>query len=109
VPPFIPDIYICLVGAQTMVKQDLTNSLAKAFSGISKQDMLNVVNTLFESMEQALMRGKIIDLRGVGRFKIKQRGPAKGRNPKTKTAVYMPKRWVVHFKPAESLSKRINS
>jgi integration host factor subunit beta len=92
-----------------MVKQDLTNSLAKAFSGISKQDMSNVVNTLFESMEQALMQGKIIDLRGVGRFKIKQRGPAKGRNPKTKTAVYMPKRWVVHFKSAESLRKRINS
>ena len=92
-----------------MVKQDLTDSLAKAFPGISKQDMLSVVDTLFESMERALMRGKTIDLRGVGRFKIKQRGPAKGRNPKTKTAVYLPKRWVVHFKPAESLSNWINS
>jgi integration host factor subunit beta len=109
VPPFIRDIYICLVWVQTMVKQDLMNSLAKAFPGISKQDMLNVVDTLFESMAQALMRGKIIDLRGVGRFKIKEREPAKGRNPKTKTPVYMPRRWVVHFKPAESLSKRINS
>ncbi len=91
-----------------MVKQDLTNSLVKAFPGISKQDMLSVVDTLFQSMAQALMRGETIDLRGVGRFKIRQREPAKGRNPKTKTAVYMPKRWVVHFRPAESLSKRIN-
>ena len=91
-----------------MVKQDLVNSLVKAFPGISKQDMSSVVDGLFQSMAQALMRGKIIDLRGVGRFKTKERGPAKGRNPKTKTAVYMPKRWVVHFKPAESLSKRIN-
>jgi integration host factor subunit beta len=92
-----------------MVKQDLTNALVKAFPGVSKQDMLSVVNILFESMAQALMHGNIIDLRGVGRFRIKERRPAKGRNPKTKTAVYMPKRWVVHFKPAESLSKRINS
>jgi integration host factor subunit beta len=91
-----------------MVKQDLVNTLVKAFPGISKQDMLSVVDILFQSMAQALMRGKIIDLRGVGRFKTKERGPAKGRNPKTKTAVHMPKRWVVHFKPAESLSKRIN-
>lgn len=91
-----------------MVKQGLTNSLVKAFPGISKQDMLSVLDTLFESMAQALMQGKMIDLRGVGRFKIKERGPAKGRNPKTKTAVYIPRRWVVHFKPAESLSKRIN-
>jgi integration host factor subunit beta len=92
-----------------MVKQDLTDSLAKAFPGISKQDMLNVVDTLFESIEQGLMRGQVIDLRGVGRFRIKQREPAKGRNPKTNTTVYMPKRWVVHFKPAESLSNWINS
>ena len=91
-----------------MVKQDLVDSLVKAFPGISKQDMLSVVLGLFQSMAQALMRGKIIDLRGVGRFKTKERGPTKGRNTKTKTAVYMPKRWVVHFKPAESLSKRIN-
>jgi integration host factor subunit beta len=91
-----------------MVKQDLVNTLVKAFPGISKQDMLSVVDILFQSMAQALMRGKIIDLRGVGRFKTKERGPAKGRNPKTKTAVHMPKRWVVHFKPAESLSKRVN-
>jgi len=92
-----------------MVKQDLTNALVKAFPGVSKQDMLSVVDALFESMAQALMHGKIIDLRGLGRFRIKERRPAKGRNPKTKTAVYMPKRWVVHFKPAESLSKRINN
>ena len=91
-----------------MVKQDLTDSLLREFPGISKQDMLSVVNTLFESMAQALMQGKIIDLRGVGRFKIKERAPAKGRNPKTEASVDIPKRWVVHYKPADSLGKRIN-
>lgn len=107
-PRFIPDIYISQGWAQTMVKLDLTDSLVKAFPGIGKQDMMCVVDTLFESMAQALMHGKIIDLRGMGRFKIKQRGPTKGRNPKTNAAVYMPKRWVIHFKSAESLVKRIN-
>jgi integration host factor subunit beta len=91
-----------------MVKQDLINSLVKAVPGISKQDMWTVVDALFESMAQALMQGETVELRGLGRFKIKERGPAKGRNPKTKTPIYMPKRWVVHYKPAESLSKRIN-
>jgi len=91
-----------------MVKQDLINSLVKAVPGISKQDMWTVVDALFESMAQALMQGETIELRGLGRFKIKERGPAKGRNPKTKTPIYMPKRWVVHYKPAESLSKIID-
>ncbi len=91
-----------------MVKQDLTNSLVKAFPGISKQDMLSVVNALFGSIEQALMRGEAIELRGLGRFKIKERGPANGRNPKTNAPIYIPKRWAVHFKPAENLTNRIN-
>ncbi|MCK4390323.1 MAG: integration host factor subunit beta [Desulfobacterales bacterium] len=91
-----------------MVKQDLTDSLMKAFPGISKQDMLTVADALFESMAQALMQGETIDVRGLGRFKIKERGPAKGRNPKTRTPVYVPKHWVVHFKPSESLSKMID-
>lgn len=91
-----------------MVKRELVNSLVEAFPGISKQDMLTVVDALFESMAQALMQGQTIDLRGVGRFRIKEREPAKGRNPKTMTPVYLPKRWVLHFKPAESLTKRIN-
>ena len=107
-PLFIPDIYISQGWAQRMVKLDLTNSLVKAFPGIGKQDMMCVVDTLFESMAQALMHGKIIDLRGIGRFKINQREPTKGRNPKTNAAVYIPKRWVIHFKSAESLVKRIN-
>jgi len=96
------------IGVQAMVKHDLTNALAKAFPGITKQDMLTVVDTLFESMAKALMRGEAIDLRGLGRFKIKQRGATTGRNPRTKKPVYIPKRWAVHFKPAESLTKRIN-
>jgi len=91
-----------------MVKQDLINSLVKAFLGISKQDMWTVADALFESMAQALMKGETIELRGLGRFKVKERGPSKGRNPKTKTPIYMPKRWVVHYKPAESLSRNIN-
>jgi nucleoid DNA-binding protein len=91
-----------------MVKQGLIDALANAFPGISKRDMLGVVDTLFGSIAQALMEGQTIEVRGLGRFKIKERGPAKARNPKTKNPVYMPKRWVVHFKAAESLGKRMN-
>ena len=92
-----------------MVKQGLINGLMNAFPGISRRDMLSVVDAFFGSMGQALMRGQTVELRGLGRFKIKERAPVKGRNPKTSSPVYIPKRWVVHFRPAESLGKRINS
>ncbi|NVM57548.1 MAG: integration host factor subunit beta [Desulfobacterales bacterium] len=91
-----------------MVKHELVDALVKAFPGITKHDMSTVVDTLFESMAQALLEGEAVDLRGIGRFKIRERRPIRGRNPKTSISVYLPTRWVVHFKQAGSLSKRIN-
>ena len=91
-----------------MVKYELVDALVEAFPGITKQDMSAVVDTLFEGMAQALMLGEAIELRGIGRFTIRERRPMKGRNPKTETSVFVPARWVVNFRPAESLTKRIN-
>ena len=91
-----------------MVKHELVDALVRAFPGITKQDMSAVVDTLFDGMAQALMRGEAVELRGVGRFDIRERGPMTGRNPKTEAPVNVPARWVVRFRPAESLTKRIN-
>ncbi|MBN1840915.1 MAG: integration host factor subunit beta [Deltaproteobacteria bacterium] len=91
-----------------MVKRDLAEDLMKAFPGIAKKDMLTVVEIMFESMAQALMRGETVDLRGLGRLRVKKRRPMKGRNPMTAANVHVPARWVVHFKPAGSLINRIN-
>ncbi len=91
-----------------MVKRDLAEDLVKAFPGIAKKDMLTVVETMFESMAQALMRGEAVDLRGLGRLRVKKRRPMKVRNPMTAANVHVPARWVVHFKPAGSLINRIN-
>ena len=87
----------------------MINSLAEAFPGITREDMLTVVETLFESMAGALSRGETVELRGLGRFRVKERGPVTGRNPKTAMPVNLPKRWAVRFKPADSLIKRLNS
>jgi integration host factor subunit beta len=92
-----------------MVKKDLVEDLVRAFPGITKGDMTTVVNTLFESMAQGLLRGESVELRGVGRFKTKQRRARKGRNPKTEAPIDVPIHWVVHFRPGEDLTRRINS
>ncbi|MGD8513424.1 MAG: HU family DNA-binding protein [Deltaproteobacteria bacterium] len=91
-----------------MVKKDLVEDLVRAFPGITKGDMTTVVNTLFESMAQGLLAGESVELRGVGRFKIKQRRARKGRNPKTEAPIDVPIHWAVHFRPGEDLTRRIN-
>jgi integration host factor subunit beta len=92
-----------------MVKKDLVEDLARAFPGITKGDMTTVVNTLFESVAQGLLRGESVELRGMGRFKTKQRRARKGKNPKTEAPIDVPIHWVVHFRPGEDLTRRINS
>ncbi len=92
-----------------MVKKDLVEDLVRAFPGITKGDMTTVVNTLFESMAQGLLRGESVELRGLGRFKTKQRRARKGRNPKTEAPIDVPIHWVVHFRPGEDLTRRITS
>ena len=91
-----------------MVKNDLINELAIAFPGITKKDMAAIVNTLFESVTEGLSRGEPIDIRGLGRLRVKKRRPIKARNPRTDEPVDVPRRWVIHFKAADSLVKRMN-
>ena len=92
-----------------MVRQDLIDALTEAFPGITKGDMLTVVEAFFESMARALSEGEAVELRGLGRFKVKERNPGTGRNPKTEAPVLIPKRWVVRFKAADSLIKNMNA
>jgi integration host factor subunit beta len=90
-----------------MVKNELVAALVEEYPGISKEDMAAVVDALFCSMAEALMGGKAIEVRGMGRFTIKERRPLKARNPRTEESVFVPTRWVVHFRPSESLMRRI--
>lgn len=92
-----------------MLKLDLVRGLLKAFPGVTKQDMTAVVDTLFDCMSEALTQGQAVEIRGIGRFKVKQRGARQGRNPKTEMSIDIPTRWTVHFRPGEDLSRLTNS
>jgi nucleoid DNA-binding protein len=91
-----------------MVKKDIVDKLVEAFAGITKKDMLTIVNTFFESITEGLERGEAIDLRGLGRLTVRKRRPIKGRNPRTAMHVDLPVRWVAHFKPSGGLAQRIH-
>jgi integration host factor subunit beta len=55
-----------------------------------------------------LRRGEKIELRGFGSFRLRQREPRKGRNPKTGDRVDVPPKKVPYFKPGKELKELIN-
>ena len=62
-----------------MTKRDLVEKLAERVTNLSQKDAEMIVNTIFESMTEALAGGDRIEIRGFGSFLVKQRRAREGR------------------------------
>lgn len=93
---------------KAMNKKQLVESLTLAFPGVSKKDMHAVVEILFESVAQSLMRSDAVEIRGFGRLSVRKHSPLRARNPRSGVLVDVPERWTVHFKTSDSLNALVN-
>jgi len=91
-----------------MTKSQLIEEVAKGAPDISKRDIEIIVNTIFDSMTQALARHDRIEIRGFGSFIAKPRRAREGRNPRTGEQVHVPQKWVPFFTVGKELRLRIN-
>lgn len=91
-----------------MTKADLADEVAKN-SGLAKTDAEIIVQTVLDSIVDALKSGEKVELRGFGSFRLQGRKPRRGRNPKTGEAVQVPAKKVPYFKPGKDLMDLINS
>ena len=83
---------------QELVKQGhITHKVAKI-----------VVDTIFEEMKQALVKGERIEIRGFGSFSIREYEGYNGRNPKTGETVRVAPKRLPFFKVGKELRDRIN-
>ena len=91
-----------------MTKSQLIEELAKA-EGITIKQAEIAVNTTFESMEQALIKGERIEIRGFGSFKVKNYDGYQGRNPKTGEVINVKPKKLPFFKVGKELKERVNA
>ncbi len=92
-----------------MTKSELIESVANKIPAFTKTEIEIMVNTIFDSMTEALVQGGKIEIRGFGSFKIKTRGARDGRNPKSGEGIAIPPKKVPFFKVGKELKERINS
>ena len=90
-----------------MTKAELVEEVSKV-SDLTKKHSEVIVDTVFQSIVEALHRGEKIELRGFGSFRLRRREPRKGRNPKTGDRVDVPPKKVPYFKPGKELKDLIN-
>ena len=83
-----------------MTKADLVEEVTQ-LGDLTRRDGEVIVDTIFESVIQALQSGDKIEIRGFGSFRIRQRKPRIGSNPKTGAKVDVPAKRVPYFKPSK--------
>ena len=91
-----------------MTKSGLIEEVAKRTPHISKKDTEVVVNTIFDSMIEALKQGDRIEIRGFGSFQVKIREAREGRNPKTGEPVHISAKRTPFFKVGKELKEMVD-
>ena len=91
----------------SLTKAALIKEVAEV-AGLTKRRAEIVVDTVFGSIVETLHRGEKVELRGLGSFRLRRRGPHRGRNPRTGDRVDVPSKRVAYFKPGKELKELIN-
>jgi integration host factor subunit beta len=99
---------LCDLGVeQAMTKANLVEEVLR-LGDLTRRDGEVIVETVFDSVIAALKSGDKIEIRGFGSFRIRQRKPRVGRNPKTGAKVEVPAKRVPYFKPSKELRDLVN-
>jgi len=91
----------------TMTKAELVEEVTQ-LGDLTRRDGEVIVDTIFDAVIGALKSGDKIEIRGFGSFRIRQRKPRIGRNPKTGAKVDVPAKRVPYFKPSKELRDLVN-
>ncbi|MGC8720612.1 MAG: HU family DNA-binding protein [Thermodesulforhabdaceae bacterium] len=91
-----------------MTKSELITKFAKA-EGIPVRIAEMIVNKTFQVLEEALIKGDRIEIRGFGSFKVKSYDGYKGRNPRTGELIKVNPKRLPFFKVGKDLQRLVNS
>ena len=91
---------------ETFTRSDIELSLKKEFPNLNKLEISEALNTIFESITEAVALDEKVEIRGFGTFSKKYIRPRKFVNPKTKKISYLGETASMHFKPSKSLVKK---
>jgi integration host factor subunit beta len=92
----------------TLTKADLIEEVLKV-AELPRKESETIVETIFESIIEALQKGDKIEIRGFGSFRTRQRRGRIGRNPKTGEKVDVPAKKIPFFKPSKELKDFVNT
>ncbi|MDP4552470.1 HU family DNA-binding protein [Guptibacillus hwajinpoensis] len=89
-----------------MNKAELLTTVAER-AELSKKDTARVVDTLMDTIAEALAKGEKVQLVGFGNFEVRERSARKGRNPQTGEEILIQASKTPAFKPGKALKEKV--
>ena len=91
---------------KTFNRSDIELVLSQEFSNLSKSQITSAVDSILESIVDAVALDDKVEIRGFGTFSKKYIRPRKFINPKTKEVSYLGETATMHFKPSKLLIEK---
>ena len=91
---------------ETYNRSDIELALIKEFPHLSKSQISLAIDSILESIANAVALDNKVEIRGFGTFSKKYIRPRKFINPRTKEISYLGETATMHFKPSKSLVEK---
>ena len=92
----------------SFVKSQILDQLANSYPNFLRRDLEKALNLVLDEIIKTLAKGKNIQIRGFGSFKIRQLKSRIGRNPKDGSKVVIPAKQSVHWKISKEFFQKLN-
>ena len=92
-----------------MVKSEVIKHLHKKYPNLNRSQIQIIVDIMFGTISESLVKHKPVELRDFGRFSIKTIKEKKNaRNPSSGEIIYVPEKKKVSFKMSKHLKQQVN-
>ena len=88
---------------KTFNRSDIEKELLSQFPDLTKKQIKLAIDSIIESIVDAVAFDEKVEFRGFGTFSKKYIRPRKFVNPRTKEVSYLGETATMHFKPSKSL------
>jgi integration host factor subunit beta len=91
-----------------MTKSDLVKHLSEKHPGLKQKEIETIVDIIFDSMADELVKEGRVEIRGFGSFSVRYREARTGRNPRNGETVNVPAKKTPHFTAGKELKDRVD-
>ena len=92
----------------SFVRNRILDQLANSYPNFLRRDLEKALNLVLDEIIKTVAKGKNVQIRGFGSFKIRQLKFRIGRNPKDGSRVEIPAKQSVHWKISKELFQKLN-